>query len=231
MLTADLHIHSKYSSYKKLAPLANKFKILDSVTSPEEIITWVKRKGIKVFSVTDHDSLEVVQKIYPLAEKEKLLFIPGVEITSSHGHLLAYGIKTIPRSNDPEKIIEHVHKEKGIAVCAHPFDFKHRWHGRILKYEFDAIEVYNAGALGDKKALRFAKRYDYPVVAGSDAHTPWSIGGAVTFFPDNCRTVADCLWAIKNKKTKVKLIKHQRVDGYYFNFLWVNVIGRFRKPR
>ncbi len=80
MIEADLHIHSNYS---------------DGSDSIEDLAEKIKKSGIKVFALTDHDTVE------GCSEMEKLLpqgFISGVELTCICGdikcHILGYGIDT-----------------------------------------------------------------------------------------------------------------------------------------
>jgi len=48
----------------------------------------------------------------------------GVEFESVMGDILAYGIDSLPlkKLNMPaEKIINHIHRQGGVALCAHQF--------------------------------------------------------------------------------------------------------------
>ena len=76
----DMHIHSTAS---------------DGTFEPKNILQEIKSKNIKVFSLTDHDSYENVEKLKELVLKEDTHFIPGVEVSSLYKgelfHILAYG--------------------------------------------------------------------------------------------------------------------------------------------
>ncbi len=80
----DLHIHSKYS---------------DGKFSVEEIVQKAQSKDISVISITDHDNIESVKCIVDKLLLEKMLFIPGVELSTESFffgskmkvHLLGYG--------------------------------------------------------------------------------------------------------------------------------------------
>jgi predicted metal-dependent phosphoesterase TrpH len=80
---ADLHIHTRAS---------------DGTWSIEELISEVAKTDIKLFSVTDHDSLDSIPKAIELAKNYDLAFLPGVEISSTLNgslfHILGYGIDT-----------------------------------------------------------------------------------------------------------------------------------------
>ncbi|MFC3040865.1 PHP domain-containing protein [Virgibacillus xinjiangensis] len=75
----DLHIHSIYS---------------DGHWSPEQIIQTAKRKNIGVLSITDHDSIEGYKHGKPMAEREGIHLIPGIELNTDGElgelHILGY---------------------------------------------------------------------------------------------------------------------------------------------
>jgi predicted metal-dependent phosphoesterase TrpH len=79
----DLHIHTSAS---------------DGTWSPEVLIQNVTKAGIKIFSVTDHDTVKNIAAVSDLAIGTNLTFIRGVEInTSNKGqffHILGYSIDT-----------------------------------------------------------------------------------------------------------------------------------------
>ena len=77
----DLHIHTSAS---------------DGTWTAEEVTEEVIKNNISIFSVTDHNSVENVERVRKLAEEAGLTFIPGVEIDTSYFganfHILGYGI-------------------------------------------------------------------------------------------------------------------------------------------
>ncbi len=77
-MRADLHTHTYYS---------------DGKHGPDEIAAFAKRNGISVISMTDHDSMGGLEEKRAAAEKEKLLFVSGWEISAYAGrkvHILGY---------------------------------------------------------------------------------------------------------------------------------------------
>ncbi len=76
---ADLHIHSV------LSPCA------DFLMTMENIFKKLKENNIKIFSITDHNSCGNSRVFMERAEKEGILFIPGIEIqTAEEVHIVAY---------------------------------------------------------------------------------------------------------------------------------------------
>ncbi len=60
--------------------------------TPEAIVNKAIDSGLNVIAITDHNShlnIDNFMKLYEEA-KDKLLILPGVEISSTDGHVLAY---------------------------------------------------------------------------------------------------------------------------------------------
>jgi predicted metal-dependent phosphoesterase TrpH len=76
----DLHLHSLYS---------------DGTLPVAGVVAALAQRGVKGFSLTDHNGLWGAQEASESAEKHNLIFIPGLEISALEGgtaiHLLAYG--------------------------------------------------------------------------------------------------------------------------------------------
>jgi len=189
-LRGDLHIHSIYSA--------------DGREKVEDIISHSKDIGLDVISITDHNTMKAYEKAPALAEKYGIIVIPGIEISTKQGHVLAYGISGMPPIRKGVKeTIEAIHKLGGIAVAAHPF--------RVIsgvgplvagREKFDGIEVKNArSTLADNKFARMlATSQKKGFKGGSDAHVLEYIGLAITIFPEsNCAN--ELLNYIKEKKT------------------------------
>lgn len=77
---ADLHIHSFGCSYD----------VKDDTLTPEQIIDLAIRENVRIISITDHNSIVNVKKAYDYAADKKILLIPGVELSTTEGHLLVY---------------------------------------------------------------------------------------------------------------------------------------------
>ncbi|MGN0631042.1 MAG: PHP domain-containing protein [Ruminococcus sp.] len=76
----DLHMHSTCS---------------DGQDKPEKLVELAASAGIKVMALTDHDTINGLERAKNAAEKQGLDFIPGIEIGSQGGrelHILGYGI-------------------------------------------------------------------------------------------------------------------------------------------
>jgi hypothetical protein len=79
----DLHIHSYGASHD----------VKDTTMLPEAIVDSAVTQGLSVIAITDHNSNKNVQRAIDHARDRysgQILVLPGVEVTTAHGHLLAY---------------------------------------------------------------------------------------------------------------------------------------------
>ena len=76
----DLHCHSTAS---------------DGEYTPTELVCKAKKKGLEIFSLTDHDSISGLDEAYQAAMKQNVRFVPGIEISAQDFeeiHILGYNI-------------------------------------------------------------------------------------------------------------------------------------------
>jgi 3',5'-nucleoside bisphosphate phosphatase len=77
----DLHTHSTAS---------------DGSLAPEELVVYAKSKGAAAISLTDHDTIDGLEKALAAGKKHGLEVIPGLEISAQHPggsmHILGYYI-------------------------------------------------------------------------------------------------------------------------------------------
>jgi predicted metal-dependent phosphoesterase TrpH len=115
------------------------------------------------------------------------MVIPGVEVTTLQGHVLALNITTpVPQNLGLVETVEKIHEAGGIAIAAHPIVFiKSQIKERIASVSnLDGVEVINSSAfpfsLSTRLSRELAKRLNLPQTAGSDAHHASEIGTAYT---------------------------------------------------
>lgn len=140
--------------------------------------------GLDAVVITDHDVIHASLEAAERAAEYGLVGIPGVEVSTKHGHLLALGVTELPPRRRPlDETVEWVRSHGGVAVVPHPFQRSR--HG-VRKRNFtdaDAVEVYNSWLFTgykNRRARRFADKQGYPRVAGSDAHHVGFVGRAYT---------------------------------------------------
>lgn len=192
-IRVDLHVHSE-GSY-------------DANESIDHILEHAQDIGLDAIAVTDHDSIE---KSLEAAEKAKdygLIGIPGVEVSTSDGHLLALGIEELPETGKSFKqTVKDVREMGGTAVVPHPFQRTRHGVKKSKIGDIDAVEVFNSWLFTgwrNRRAKKYARHRDLPEVANSDAHTLGMIGKSYTeintaFAEEDEFTPQEVLEAIEN---------------------------------
>jgi predicted metal-dependent phosphoesterase TrpH len=154
----------------------------DALNTPREMIEAAIRKGLGGIVITDHDNVKgglIGKKI--AREFKDFKVIPGAEVTSLSGHILAIGIAdNVPKGLSVEETVERIHDLGGIAVASHPFSSRVRPSLGEECLKTDGVEVFNATnrGLSNWKAQVLARANGRPRTAGSDAHWARTIGKA-----------------------------------------------------
>ena len=195
---ADLHIHTVYS--------------YDGTASVPAVLARARQVGLDVIAITDHDEIRGALKAFELAPKFGIEVIPGIEITTAEGDLLALFVTEKIQPGQPlvETILQ-VGEAGGICIAPHPTArgagmkslsgtsilraLDHPVASRILI----AIETYNATTLDRESNLLAQKLWtECPrtaQVGNSDAHVLQAIGLGATEFPGNSAAhLLDALW-------------------------------------
>ncbi|RKD93640.1 PHP-associated domain-containing protein [Halopiger aswanensis] len=168
--TIDFHVHSD-DSYDGHEPV-------------ELILEHASDIGLDGVVITDHDEIGESLRAAELAPEYGLIGIPGVEVSTKHGHLLAIGVEERPEPGRPVgKTVQTVRDLGGIAIVPHPFQRSR--HGIRKRHvdDVDAIETYNSmlfTGYRNRRARTFARRRGYPEIGASDAHYLPNVGKAYT---------------------------------------------------
>lgn len=197
---ADLHMHTSLG---------------DGLASVEQIFDYVENHtDLDIIAITDHDDIRGAMQALELAEKRNYRFkvIPGTEITTRHGHLLALFVtREFPMLKSLEWSMQAVHEAGGMAIAPHPLSWlttsireKQLLGVHAGAYPFHGIETFNpsyAGRVAHRRVIELNNTVLHlPVFGGSDAHALSMVGKGFTTFPGS--TVEDLLQAIKDKTTE-----------------------------
>ncbi|NWF65579.1 MAG: PHP domain-containing protein [Chloroflexi bacterium] len=197
MGTADLHIHSIYSH--------------DATTTVRAILKQSADVGLDVIAVTDHDEIQGSLEAVKLAPEYGLEAIPGAEVSTKDGHLVALFIQTLPPAGMPlVDTLIHIGKQGGVAIAPHPFN--HLPNSLSMEAVLGAlanprtkgalrgIETHNMGTQNfDKVARKISVYLPLAKIASSDAHIYWAVGAGRTEFPG--KTAKDVRVALENNVT------------------------------
>lgn len=166
-LRMDLHIHSERSP--------------DGCMPLEEIVERARAAGLNGAAVCDHDRVLEHVPAFP-----GFLLIPGIEVSTTLGHLLGLFVTEPVEGGDFRRAAESIRAQGGLAVLAHPFE-RSRDAERLIPAVplLDGVEVWNSRA--ERKipeanvlAEEFAGAYCLRRFGGSDAHRPQEVGRGVT---------------------------------------------------
>jgi predicted metal-dependent phosphoesterase TrpH len=191
-LRVDLHVHSDRSPDGS-APLAR-------------LVARCRELGLDGFALTDHRTVAGHPALAELArEHPALRLVPGVEVSTADGHLLAYGLSEPPPEMRPAaETAEWVSDHGGVPVLAHPFRRVHGVGGAVARLvRVPAIEVLNAhtGRRANAAARELARARSLGGTGGSDAHDPEDLGRAWTVFPEGATSADDLLEALQRGST------------------------------
>jgi len=170
-IVADLHMHTSWSH--------------DCSIDAAELVDHAESEGLGAIAVTDHNVFGGALEAVDLARGRELVVIPGEEVkTDTQGEVIGLFLeKEIPRGLSFADTIAAIREQDGIVYVPHPFDRLHaipdpRTLHRHLA-DIDVLEVYNARLLFEgynDEALRFARKYNLTMGAGSDAHVLQGVG-------------------------------------------------------
>jgi len=192
LLRLDLHVHSEHSP--------------DSRLTLEAIAARLPYAGLKGFAITDHNTVAGHREIPALRERYPgILVLPGVEVSTREGHLLAYGVRECPPPHRPvAETIEWVQDHGGEAVLAHPFRLAHGVGRRVAtSAPVHAIEARNGhnSELQNLKAELLAAQRSLGGTGGSDGHEIRDLGRAFTEFPDEVASPDDILERLRTGRS------------------------------
>src|SRR5436190_14619966 len=174
-IVVDLHTHTSASH--------------DCRVAPELLLEHALAEGLGAIAITDHNVFSGAQEVSKLARGRDIVAIRGEEVkTDSQGEVIGLFLsEEIPRGMSFGDTIAAIKAQGGLVYLPHPFDRMHAipdpatLHNHLS--QIDVFEVYNARLLFETyndEALRFARKYNLTMGAGSDAHVLQGLGtGAV----------------------------------------------------
>jgi hypothetical protein len=187
----DLHNHTEYSP--------------DSRVSARALVQAAVRRGLQGIAITDHNAVGGVAAAESAA-RDGFLVLPGTEVSTRDGHVLAYGVReTIPRDLPVVETVERIVALGGVPVAAHPYRF---WSGLgedlTQSTPFRAYETANARTLrrGNVRARALAQARGIGETGGSDSHFLHEVGEAVTLIDDGASGTEGILQALGQGRTR-----------------------------
>lgn len=164
-MEVDLHIHSRFS--------------VDSMSEPKEIAKRAAYLGLGAIAVTDHGTLDGARAVARLAPAS-LLVVPGMELRTDKGDLLALFIESEVKSTGLGPAIDEIRSQGGVAIVPHPGASRKMTSEDIASA--DGLEVFNSRL---RKGYNAASKdlgsvLGLPGFSSSDAHLIMEIGNGTT---------------------------------------------------
>lgn len=200
---ADLHIHTLYSH--------------NGTVSVPAVLIRARQIGLDVIAITDQDEIAGALEALELASKYRVEVIPGIEVTTAEGDLLALNItENIQRELPLIDTVLKVGELGGFCIVPHPmadgFGIKSLGAYAILKAlrnaevarTLIAIETYNAAIdkMSNHYAHIMADNLNIAQTASSDAHIVEAIGmGAIEF---NGHTAQHLIASLQNGNVGIR---------------------------
>jgi predicted metal-dependent phosphoesterase TrpH len=189
-MKCDMHVHS-YFSGPCTTPILRRF-CRESYSDPHEVHLLLQRRGMNLFTLTDHDSIEGAEKLrrYPdffLSEELTCRMPSGTEV-----HIGVYDFherqhaQLQQRRTDLVALLMYLTERKLFFSINHVFS---SLTGRREEGDFawieeyvPAIETLNSHMLAgaNAHAASLAKQWKKIGIGGSDAHALASVGSAYT---------------------------------------------------
>ncbi|GAB4519632.1 MAG: CehA/McbA family metallohydrolase [Anaerolineae bacterium] len=221
---ADLHIHTIHSA--------------DGTATVPAVLEHVRRHtDLDLIAITDHDEIRGAREAQELASAYGIEVVPGIEISTAQGHLLALFVEeVVPRGRSLVETVKRVGDLGGLCIAAHPggamaVSLSPKAIRRALRDPEVAqvlvgAESYNAGLLHLRTnigAARLAREQGLAEIGSSDAHMLWPIGTGVTTFEGT--TAEDLRRALLERTTGVGY----RARPWHFPLSWVGrqILRRF----
>ena len=209
-MKCDLHVHTHHSGMCTV-PVLKKI-CRESYNDPLEVYETLKRRGMDLVTVTDHDSIDAVE---PLRRHDDFFLSEEVSCTTEHGtqlHMGVYGIEERDhaelqrRRDDLPRLIAYLDEKRLLFSINHAFssltgprteaDFED------FSKNFPAVETHNGQMLevANRYAAEFAERNGRIPIGGSDAHTLAYLGRTYTTVA-GARTAAEFLEGLKQGRS------------------------------
>jgi len=175
LVLVDLHMHTEHSK--------------DCSIPVADLLDHAEAIGLGAIGITDHNVFAGALEAVELARGRGLQVIPGEEVkTDGQGEVIGLFLREeVPRGMSMAETVDAIRRQGGLVYLPHPFDRLHAIPDAATLHrhlpEIDVLEVYNARLLFEaynEEAMRFARKYNLLMGAGSDAHVLPGVGtGAV----------------------------------------------------
>ena len=94
----------------------------DSFMSVDELVESARTVGLDGVCLTDHDAFWSDEQAEELSRRHGILVLPGSEINTDAGHVLAFGLRRYEFGmHKPEYLRACADRDGGVLIAAHPY--------------------------------------------------------------------------------------------------------------
>ena len=168
----DIHVHTCISACSRL--------------ELDEILEHAANFGLDGVCITDHHSVQALERITPGLQPNGLRLFVGQEYSSDDGDFLIFGpLTSLPEGLSAQALLSTVAHQGGAAVAAHPFRPRRPLSEFVIRDGLCRIvESINGrdSAAANQGIEQWRRKYDLIECGGSDAHTLAELGKVKTRF-------------------------------------------------
>jgi predicted metal-dependent phosphoesterase TrpH len=155
------------------------------------MINRAKALGLDGVCITEHDAIWPWQEIEALSRQERFPLFRGLEVSTNHGHILAFGLHEYDAGLWRAERLREVADETGaLTVLCHPWRARppalsaEEYAKRPVVGLIDEIEALNGNCEDweNERAAEMCRCLSLRGVGGSDAHGVMELGRCVTVF-------------------------------------------------
>jgi DNA repair ATPase RecN/histidinol phosphatase-like PHP family hydrolase len=221
-IRADLHIHSFGQD--------GSYDVSDTEMLPERIVDEAIKCDLGIISITDHNEIANSFKAIKYSENKPIFVIPGIEICTIQGHLLAYfgtyndlnrfyKKLTIPDDKKIckeglERCLDFVQENNGIGILAH-IDLSSGFEQTIGRFNQVMDDIFCHQALS---ALEISKNDSINIYTDEDDN-------------DNRKTLVKLRRKRLSQQSNIVLPKVMFSDAHKFENFGKNASGNFKLTR
>ena len=195
----------------------------DSFMAPDELVEAAKAAGLDGICLTEHDAFWTEEEIESLSRRHDFLVLPGSEINTDAGHVLAFGLTRYVFGLHKLSFLEAaVRQADAVVIAAHPYRRRFleapaqeppartqmltRAGGDPLFHLCDAIEGINGRGTSEQNRFSqdLGQLLGVRTTGGSDAHRVTDVGAAATYFPGT-------VWNLDDLKCELRSGRFQMV--------------------
>ena len=208
-MVIDLHVHTR-----RFSPC--------SEMDPEEAALEAKKIGVDGICFTEHNKAWPPHDISKLMEKTGVLIFRGIEVDTTEGHVLVFGLNRdlqgITRLEDLRQMVDEAN---GVMIAAHPFrgfllfgfsklqmDMNDAYQNPLFKV-VDGMEILSGRQTPKENdfSSQVCERLSMKGVGGSDAHSIKDIGTCVTIFENRIESQEDLIQELKTGRFKAEYFR------------------------